>query len=112
MKKHKYDYKYDGITSLSYLIIVIYAIFQIYVLIGKHLVPSILPDVLTQSFNSMLLCDFISLAMVGLALVTYIAELFLGFRVYVHFLKQNGFVMLLYYLGLLNIVKEIVLYFI
>ena len=112
MKKSKYDYKYDSITSLSYLIVVLYAIYQIYLLIAKHLLPSILPDVLTQSFNSMLLCDFISLVLIGVIIVSYIAELFLGLRVYVGFIKQNGFIMLLYYLGLLAIIKEIVLYFI
>ena len=112
MKKHKYDYKYDGITSLSYLVVMLFALYQIYLLIAKHLFPSILPDVLTQPFNSMMLCDFISVAIIGLVIVLYIAELFLGLRIYIHFIKQNGFVMTLYYLGLIAIVKEIVFYFI
>ena len=109
--KKKYDYKYDSITSAGYLLIVLYALFQIYLLIGKHLVPEIIPDVLLQNYHSMLLCDFISLVMVGLAVVAYILELFIGFRIYVHFIKQNGFVMCLYYLGIINIIKEIILYF-
>ena len=112
MKKHKFDYKYDGITSLSYLIVVFYAVYQIYLHIAKHLAPTILPEVLTQNYNSMLLCDYISVALIGLVIVSYIAEIFLGLRIYVHFVKQNGFIMTLYYLGLLAIVKEIVFYFI